>query len=58
MKDLQMVHVIGKLVYFMLNGVSTTKYPDPHNPIVDVHINGTTIPNTLINPGDSINIIT
>jgi len=34
------------------------KYLDPGSPVVDVHINGTMIPHTLIDFGATINVMT
>jgi len=34
------------------------KYLDPRSPVVDVHINGTIVPHTLIDLGATINVIT
>jgi hypothetical protein len=52
------MHVIGKLADLVLNRVSKTKYSDLDSPIVDIHINGTTIPNNLIDLRAAINIMT
>ena len=42
----------------MLGKVICPKYLDPGSLIVDVHINGTMIPHTLIDLGDAINVMT
>ena len=42
----------------MLGKVIFPKYLDPGSPIVDVHIGGVIVPNTLINLGAAINIMT
>ena len=42
----------------MLGQVTCPKYLDPGSPIVDVHINGTIIPQTFIDLGVAINIMT
>ena len=34
------------------------KYLDPRSPVVDVHINGTIVPHTLIDLGAAINVMT
>ena len=34
------------------------KYEDPRNPIVTIYVQGTPIPNTLIDLRDSINVMT
>jgi hypothetical protein len=57
-KDPPIVQVIGYLVDLMLGKILTTKYIDPGSPIVDVHINNICIPNTLIDLGVSINVMT
>ena len=48
----------GQLSDLMLGQVICLKYLDPGSPIVDVHINGTIIPHTLIDLGAAINVIT
>eukprot|EP00253_Pinus_taeda_P007628 PITA_07628 len=42
----------------MLGQVICPKYLDPGSPVVDVHINGTIIPHTLIDLGAAINVMT
>jgi len=42
----------------MLGQVICPKYLDPGSPIVDVHINGTIVPHTLIDLGAAINVMT
>ena len=42
----------------MLGKVIFPKYLDPGSPVVDVHIDGVIVPNTLSYLGDSINIMT
>ena len=42
----------------MLGQVICPKYLDPGSPVVDVHINGTMIPHTLIDLGAAINLMT
>jgi hypothetical protein len=41
----------------MLRKIIHVKYDDPRNPTIIVHIDRMTIPNTLIDLGDGINII-
>ena len=41
-----------------LSNLPVEKYEDPRNPIVTISIRGTPIPNTLIDLGDSINVMT
>lgn len=42
----------------MLGQAICPQYLDPGSPIVDVHINGTIVPHTLINLGATINVMT
>ena len=42
----------------MLEQVICINYLDPRVPVVDVHINGTIVPHTLIDLGASINVRT
>ena len=48
----------GKLFDLMLGRVIFPKYLDPGSPIVDVDVNGVTFPNTLIDLGALINVMT
>eukprot|EP00253_Pinus_taeda_P014105 PITA_14105 len=57
-KDASTINVIGQLSDLMLGQVICPKYLDPGSPVVDVHINGTIIPHTLIDLGDAINVMT
>jgi hypothetical protein len=57
-KDLQTVHVMGKLSDLMMGGVLTAKYYDPDSLVVDRKINNTIISNTLIDLWATINIMT
>ena len=57
-RDAPNINVIGKLSELMLGQAICPKYLDPGRSIVDVHINGTIVPHTLIDLGDSINVIT
>eukprot|EP00253_Pinus_taeda_P015639 PITA_15639 len=57
-KDASTINVIGQLSDLMLGQVICPKYLDPGNPVVDVHINGTIIPHTLIDLGAAINVMT
>jgi len=57
-RDASTINVIGQLSDLMLGQVIYPKYLDLGSPIVDVHINGTIIPHTLINLGASINVKT
>lgn len=57
MRDAPTINVIGQLSNLMLGQVIYLKYLDPGSPVVDVHINGTIIPHTLIDLGASINVV-
>jgi hypothetical protein len=57
-KDPKIVHVIGKLVDLMMGNIFMTKYVYPGSLIVNVHINNISIPNTLIDLGVDINVMT
>ena len=52
------IHIIGKLAYLMLGKLFMTKYVDLGIQVVKVHINNILIPNTLIDLGSTINIMT
>ena len=56
--DAPTINVIAQLSELMLGQVICLKYLDPRIPIVDVHINGTMIPHTLIDLGAAINVMT
>lgn len=57
-RDAPTINVIGQLSDLMLGQVICSKYLDPGSPVVDVHINGTIIPHTLIDLGVAINVMT
>eukprot|EP00253_Pinus_taeda_P021375 PITA_21375 len=57
-KNASTIIVIGQLSDLMLGQVICPKYLDPGSPVVDVHINGTIIPQTLIDLGAAINVMT
>jgi len=57
-QDPPTIQVVGQLSKLMLGQIVNPKYIDPSNPIVQVHIRKTPIPNTLIDLGASINIMT
>ena len=57
-RDAPTINVIGQLSDLMLGHVICPKYVDPRSPVVDVHINGTMIPHTLIDLGAAINVMT
>ena len=52
------INVVGQLSNLMLGRVIFPKYLDPGSPIFDVHVNGVIVPNTLIDLGASINVMT
>ena len=57
-RDAPTINVIGQPSDLMLGQVICPKYLDPGSHIVDVHINGTIIPHTLIDIGVAINLMT
>jgi hypothetical protein len=57
-KDPQTIHVIGQLVDLMLGKVFVPKYFDLGSPIVNIHIANKLITNTLIDLGETINVMT
>jgi len=57
-RDTPTINVIGQLSILMLGQIICPKYLDPGSPVVDVHINGTIIPHTLIDMGATINVMT
>ena len=56
--DRQTIHVIGHLAGLMTNTISMEKYVDPSIPKVTTIINNIQIPNTLIDLGAAINVMT
>lgn len=56
--DVSTINIIGQLSNLKLGQVIYPKYLDPGIPIVDVHINGSIIPHTLIDLGAAINVMT
>ena len=57
-KDPLTIHVIGEMSEYMSDQSRIAKYTNPGAPVVNVIINNTTIGNTLINLGSSINMMT
>ena len=57
-RDTPTINVRGQLSDLMLGQVICLNYLDPGSPVVDVHINGTMIPHTLIDLGAAINVMT
>ena len=56
--DAPTINVIGQLFDLMFGQVICPKYLVPRSLVVDVHINGTIIPHTLIDLGANINVMT
>jgi len=56
--DPQTIHVLGNLAGLMTNTISMEKYVDPGIPKVTTIINNIRIPNTLIDLGAAINVMT
>ena len=56
-RDAPTINIIGPLFDLMSGQVICPKYLDPGIPVVDVHINGTMIPHTLIDLGAAINVM-
>jgi hypothetical protein len=57
-RDPPTIQVLGKLSELMMGKTTLVKYDDHGNPTVTVHIGKMIIPNTLIDMGVAINIIT
>lgn len=57
-RDTSTINVIGQLSDLMLGQVIYPTYLDPGSLVVDVHINATIIPHTLIDLGAAINVMT
>eukprot|EP00253_Pinus_taeda_P034880 PITA_34880 len=56
-RDIPTINVIGQFSNLMLGQIICPKYLDPGSPVVDVHINGTMVPHTLIDLGATINVM-
>ena len=56
-RDTKRIHLVGKIADIMMGKITMQKYVDPGSPIVKTHINGIEIPNTLIDLGAAINIM-
>jgi len=56
-RDTPTINVVGQLSDLMLGRVLFPKYLDRGSPVVDVHIDGIIVPNTLIDLGAAINVI-
>jgi hypothetical protein len=57
-KNPSIVHVVGTLSDLILGKKELVKYIDPENPVVTVQIQGCFFPNTLVDLGEAINILT
>jgi hypothetical protein len=57
-KNPSIVHVVGALSDLILGKQEPVKYTDPGNPMVTVQIQGCFFPNTLVDLGAAINILT
>ena len=57
-KDPPTIHVIGKLFDLMVGKDTPVKHDDPGNPMLTVQINHTDLPNTLVDLGAAINVMT
>eukprot|EP00253_Pinus_taeda_P004646 PITA_04646 len=56
-RDTRRIHLVGKIADIMMGKITMQKYVDLGSPIVKTHINGVEIPNTLIDLGAAINIM-
>lgn len=56
-KEIQKVQLIRKIVEIMMGEITIEKYLNLGSPIVKIHINNVEIPNTLIDLGETINVI-
>ena len=56
-KDPPTVHLVGELFEYISERPRVTKYANPGNPIVMITINDIPIGNTLIYPGETINVM-
>ena len=56
-RDTRRIHLVGEIADIMMGKITMQKYVDPGSPIVKTHINGVEIPNTLIDLGAAINIM-
>lgn len=56
-KHIKRIQLVGKIADIMMGKTTIQKYLDSGSPIVKIHINGTEIPNKLIDLGATINIM-
>lgn len=57
-KDPKTIQVIGQLADLILGNATIPKYADPGSPVIQVSIGTITIPNTLVDLGTIINVMT
>jgi hypothetical protein len=57
-KDPPTIHLIGELSEYISKQPEVTKYGNQGNPVVTITINEVSIGNTLIDLGESINVMT
>ena len=57
-KDPPTIHIIGKLSDLMLGKDTPVKYDDLGNPVLTIQINHTNLPNTLVDLGATITVMT
>lgn len=56
-RDIKRIQLVGRIADIMMGKTTMQKYLDPSSPILKIHINGIKIPNTLIDLGVAINIM-
>lgn len=56
-KDIKRIQLVGKIADIMMGKATIQQYLDIGSPIVKIHINVIEIPNTLIDLGEAINIM-
>lgn len=56
-KEIKRIQLVGTIADIIMGKTTIQKYLDPGSPIVKTHINGTEIPNTLIDIATGINIM-
>jgi len=57
-KDPPTVHLVGDLYEYILEKPRVTKYANPGNPVATIIINNIPIGNTLMDLGETINVMT
>jgi len=56
-KEIKIIQMVGKIADIMMGKIAIQKYVDPGSPVVKTHMNGVEIPNTYIDLGAEINIM-